>query len=79
MLLDEIREREISAQIVEKWGSETTRVTHQLNGLLGDALGQGDLLGYGFIAQVVAQVLNQSLETAKAIQAEQHAERGTIQ
>ena len=67
--------QELSEQLTEKWGPDVRRICHQLNDLIGRALSQGDLLGYAYIAQVVSQIMIESCDLARQLQAERQQEQ----
>jgi hypothetical protein len=66
-------EQAISADLLKRWGPEVQRVGHQLNLLIGKALGERNLIAFGFISEVVAAIMLEAVELAKEIQGEQQS------
>ncbi len=69
MMLDDKREK-LSQELAEKRGPRTRDALHQLNELIADTISQRDLLGFGFVAEATARLMNHSLDMAKAVQSE---------
>lgn len=79
-LLEDMGEHQEASELVAQWGDKTRQVLHKLNELIAETLDQPDLMGFAFVTETTAKLLNYYVDIARVRQGERGPGRGdTVQ